>query len=58
MTARPHEIWFLDAVTAYNELKAAKPYNVGGFALWRLGSEDPSLWKVFGANAVGPHRIR
>ncbi|HMJ09360.1 MAG TPA: polysaccharide deacetylase family protein, partial [Pyrinomonadaceae bacterium] len=23
------------------------------FALWRLGSEDPSLWKVFGANAEG-----
>ena len=45
-----HSVWFLDAVTAYNELKAAKPYNVAGFALWRLGSEDPSLWKIFGAD--------
>ncbi|MDQ6787613.1 MAG: glycosyltransferase [Acidobacteriota bacterium] len=47
---KTHSIWFLDAATAYNEIKAAKPYNVAGFALWRLGSEDPSLWKIFGAD--------
>lgn len=47
---KTHNVWFLDAVTAYNELHAAKPYNVAGFALWRLGSEDPSLWNVFGAD--------
>ena len=23
---------------------------VGGFALWRLGSEDPGLWSIFGRN--------
>ncbi|MFM9904421.1 MAG: polysaccharide deacetylase family protein [Pyrinomonadaceae bacterium] len=44
-----HSLWFLDASTAYNELQSAKPYKVAGFALWRLGSEDPSLWKVFGS---------
>lgn len=49
---KEHEIWFLDAATAYNELQAVKPYNVAGMALWRLGSEDPSLWKIFGANAA------
>ncbi|MGI8469340.1 MAG: glycosyltransferase [Pyrinomonadaceae bacterium] len=47
---KTHNVWFLDAVTAYNELQAAKPYNVAGFALWRLGSEDPSLWNIFGAD--------
>ncbi|MGI9035931.1 MAG: glycosyltransferase [Pyrinomonadaceae bacterium] len=47
---KTHNVWFLDAVTAYNQLQAAKPYNVAGFALWRLGSEDPSLWNVFGAD--------
>jgi cellulose synthase/poly-beta-1,6-N-acetylglucosamine synthase-like glycosyltransferase/peptidoglycan/xylan/chitin deacetylase (PgdA/CDA1 family)/spore germination protein YaaH len=47
---KTHNVWFLDAVTAYNEIQSAKPYNVAGFALWRLGSEDPSLWKIFGAN--------
>lgn len=44
-----HTVWFLDATTAYNELQSSKSYGVAGFALWRLGSEDPSLWKIFGA---------
>lgn len=47
---KTHNVWFLDAVTAYNELQASKPYNVAGFALWRLGSEDPSVWNIFGAD--------
>src|SRR5205085_1667411 len=46
---KDHTVWFLDASTAYNEIQSAKPYKVAGFALWRLGSEDPSLWKVFGS---------
>lgn len=45
-----HEIWFLDAVTAYNEIHAVQKYKAAGLALWRLGSEDPSLWKVFGSD--------
>ncbi|HEX3102290.1 MAG TPA: glycosyltransferase, partial [Pyrinomonadaceae bacterium] len=44
-----HTLWFLDASTAYNQIQSAKPYKPAGFALWRLGSEDPSLWKVFGS---------
>jgi cellulose synthase/poly-beta-1,6-N-acetylglucosamine synthase-like glycosyltransferase/peptidoglycan/xylan/chitin deacetylase (PgdA/CDA1 family)/spore germination protein YaaH len=45
---KDHTVWFLDAATAYNQLQAARPYGVAGFALWRLGSEDPSLWQIFG----------
>ncbi len=45
----PHSVWFLDAVTAQNEMRAAASQGVLGFALWRLGSEDPSLWTFFGA---------
>lgn len=45
-----HTIWFLDAVTAYNEMRTAQGYHPAGYALWRLGSEDPSLWQVFGSN--------
>jgi cellulose synthase/poly-beta-1,6-N-acetylglucosamine synthase-like glycosyltransferase/peptidoglycan/xylan/chitin deacetylase (PgdA/CDA1 family)/spore germination protein YaaH len=41
-------VWFLDAVTAFNQMRATRDYNVAGFALWRMGSEDPSLWTVFG----------
>ncbi|HRH42156.1 MAG TPA: glycosyltransferase [Pyrinomonadaceae bacterium] len=47
---KTHTVWFLDAVTAYNEMSSAKPYNVAGYALWRLGSEDPSLWNIFGTD--------
>ena len=43
----PHDIWFLDAVTAFNEMRAAQTLGIQSFALWRLGSEDRSLWKVW-----------
>jgi cellulose synthase/poly-beta-1,6-N-acetylglucosamine synthase-like glycosyltransferase/peptidoglycan/xylan/chitin deacetylase (PgdA/CDA1 family)/spore germination protein YaaH len=43
-----HDVWFLDAVTAYNEIHAADLYQPAGYALWRLGSEDPSIWSVMG----------
>ncbi|MFA7319532.1 MAG: glycosyltransferase [Parcubacteria group bacterium] len=45
---RLHHIWFLDAATVFNEMaigrKMGGPY---GYALWRLGSEDPSSWQAF-----------
>ncbi|HST50805.1 MAG TPA: glycosyltransferase [Pyrinomonadaceae bacterium] len=47
-----HSVWFLDAVTAYNEMRASAQYHPAGYALWRLGSEDPSLWQVFGSTAL------
>ncbi len=47
---KQHSIWFLDAVTAYNQIETAASYKPAGYALWRLGSEDPSLWKVFGSH--------
>ncbi|HWU27411.1 MAG TPA: polysaccharide deacetylase family protein [Rhizomicrobium sp.] len=43
-----HDIWFLDGVTAFNEIHAADVYEPAGYALWQLGTEDPSLWSVFG----------
>ena len=30
------------AVTAFNEIHASDIYRPAGYALWRLGSEDPS----------------
>lgn len=41
-----HRVWFLDAVTGFNQLREATPYQPRGFALWRLGSEDPSFWSA------------
>ena len=40
-------VWYLDAVTAYNQIKATEAVGLKGVALWRLGSEDPSIWPVF-----------
>ncbi len=42
-----HQVWMLDGVTAYNELRAAERFGVQGTALWRLGSEDPSIWPIW-----------
>src|SRR5712692_2427887 len=44
---RMHQVWMLDAVTAYNELRASERLGVQGTALWRLGSSDSSLWPVW-----------
>ncbi len=42
-----HDIWFLDAVTALNHMRAAQNLGIQTFALWRLGGEDRSLWRVW-----------
>jgi cellulose synthase/poly-beta-1,6-N-acetylglucosamine synthase-like glycosyltransferase/peptidoglycan/xylan/chitin deacetylase (PgdA/CDA1 family) len=41
-----HTIWFLDAATFYNQMKVAIDNGSKGIAVWRLGSEDPSIWKL------------
>ena len=43
-----HQVWFLDGATAYNQVHAADDYKPWGYALWRLGSEDPTVWSVLG----------
>lgn len=42
-----HDIWFTDAVTALNQMRAGRALGVRTFALWRLGSEDRSLWRIW-----------
>lgn len=42
-----HQVWFLDAVTTYNEIRAARELGIQTFALWRLGEEDQSLWRIW-----------
>lgn len=41
-----HIIWMLDSVTMYNELKYSVDDGISGAAIWRLGSEDPSVWHL------------
>jgi cellulose synthase/poly-beta-1,6-N-acetylglucosamine synthase-like glycosyltransferase/peptidoglycan/xylan/chitin deacetylase (PgdA/CDA1 family) len=42
-----HQVWFLDAITAMNQMRAARQLGIRTFALWRLGSEDRSLWSIW-----------
>lgn len=42
-----HDIWFVDAVTALNHMRAAQSLGIQTFALWRLGSEDRTLWRIW-----------
>lgn len=48
-----HHVWYLDGVTAYNQIAATLAMRPAGLALWRLGTEDPSVWAAFarGRNA-------
>jgi hypothetical protein len=62
---RIHHVWLLDAVTAFDQWVVARSVQPRGYALWRLGGEDPSLWRVFGqrgpldaAQAAQPRDIR
>jgi cellulose synthase/poly-beta-1,6-N-acetylglucosamine synthase-like glycosyltransferase/peptidoglycan/xylan/chitin deacetylase (PgdA/CDA1 family)/spore germination protein YaaH len=48
-----HHVWFLDGVTAVNQMRAARELDIRTFALWRLGSEDRSLWAVWD-NSLDP----
>lgn len=55
-----HDVWLLDGVTAYNQIHAADAYQPAGYAVWRLGSEDPSIWSVMGKpyGATAPQALR
>ena len=55
-----HQVWMLDAVTALNELRAARQMGLQTFALWRLGEEDPSLWSIWDhpSNLAAPQSLK
>ncbi len=55
-----HDVWFLDGVTAFNQIHAADPYRPAGYALWRLGSEDPSILPLMGRpyDAPAPESLK
>ena len=41
-----HEVWFLDAISFYDQLRAARGAGLGGVGVSRLGTEDPAMWSV------------
>jgi cellulose synthase/poly-beta-1,6-N-acetylglucosamine synthase-like glycosyltransferase/spore germination protein YaaH/peptidoglycan/xylan/chitin deacetylase (PgdA/CDA1 family) len=42
-----HIVWFLDGATFFNEIKVGDAYRPRGYALWRMGAEDPAVWNYF-----------
>ncbi len=42
-----HQIWYLDAVSALNQMRVARALGLQTFALWRLGFEDASIWRIW-----------
>lgn len=42
-----HQVYFNDAATNYNAMRFGCHYGLGGFSLWRLGSEDNRLWSFY-----------
>ncbi|HVP65428.1 MAG TPA: glycosyltransferase [candidate division Zixibacteria bacterium] len=42
-----HDVWYLDAASALNQMRAAHNLGLSTFALWRLGSEDRTLWNIW-----------
>jgi cellulose synthase/poly-beta-1,6-N-acetylglucosamine synthase-like glycosyltransferase/peptidoglycan/xylan/chitin deacetylase (PgdA/CDA1 family)/spore germination protein YaaH len=52
----PHIVWILDAASAFNELSLLDRVGIRQVALWRLGSEDPALWSIFGNSVKAPRQ--
>ncbi|HTC84166.1 MAG TPA: glycosyltransferase [Rhizomicrobium sp.] len=55
-----HQVWFLDGITVFNQMHAADPYRPAGYALWKLGFEDPSIIPLMGRsyNFSAPESLR
>jgi cellulose synthase/poly-beta-1,6-N-acetylglucosamine synthase-like glycosyltransferase/peptidoglycan/xylan/chitin deacetylase (PgdA/CDA1 family)/spore germination protein YaaH len=43
-----HEVWFLDAISAWNHFSTAQKAELGGVSLWRLGMEEGAVWDFLG----------
>jgi cellulose synthase/poly-beta-1,6-N-acetylglucosamine synthase-like glycosyltransferase/peptidoglycan/xylan/chitin deacetylase (PgdA/CDA1 family)/spore germination protein YaaH len=55
---RQHQVWYLDGVTAHNQVAAALAMKPAGLALWRLGTEEPSVWATFGRGRMPDQAAR
>jgi spore germination protein YaaH len=41
----PHQVWMSDAGAVRGQVGVARSAGAEGIALWRLGTEDPGVWK-------------
>lgn len=47
-------VWFEDARSVEAKLGVAVRHGLAGVAAWRLGQEDPAVWRLFDTHAVRP----
>ncbi|GKY88057.1 glycosyl transferase family 2 [Sinisalibacter aestuarii] len=52
-----HEVWALDAASAFNQLATLAALDLHRVGLWALGREDPSIWPLLGARYVTPELV-
>lgn len=43
---REHSVWFEDGPSVNAKLGLVKEYDLGGMFFWRLGGEDPHIWRT------------
>lgn len=53
-----HEVWFLDATTFANEIRAVAQEGAAGVLVNRLGTEDPDIWPALDAATPVPEILR
>jgi spore germination protein len=51
-----HEVWFEDSRSLEAKLALVGRYGLRGVGAWRLGQEDPEVWRVW--DAAHKHRSR
>ncbi|MEI6485664.1 MAG: glycosyltransferase [Sphingomonadales bacterium] len=51
-----HDVWLLDAASAWNQMKIVRRLGLANVALWRVGSEDPGFWPALKAWRQGSIR--
>lgn len=52
----PHVIWLEDAESLKERLELIRRYGLTGFSAWRLGQEDPAVWKGIFSRAAAKGR--
>ncbi|WP_373070971.1 hypothetical protein, partial [Gemmatimonas sp.] len=52
-----HTVWYLDAATAWNQLRAATAAGVASMALWRLGGGHQVMASAWTPRAHGAPRF-
>lgn len=45
-----HEVWLTDGISMWNQMLKLNSLGIKGGGIWRLGTEDPTIWDFYGKN--------